>query len=112
MPESYDIYDLDAISRHLRRFAAARDWQRYHTPANLATALAVEAGELLELFLWGQAPPSDRLADEAADVAIYLIRLCDVAGIDLARAISDKVGRNESRFPPGSDACNFGRVDE
>jgi len=56
MPESYDIYDLDAISSHLRRFAAARDWQRYHTPANLATALAVEAGELLELFLWGQAP--------------------------------------------------------
>ena len=107
MPDCrYWIWDIDNIATRLREFSDERNWERYHTPRNLAIALSVEVGELLELFLWDR--PLDngehyrRLADEAADVAIYLIRLSDVSGIDLARAIAAKIERNEKRFPPGS----------
>jgi NTP pyrophosphatase (non-canonical NTP hydrolase) len=97
------------IQRRLREFARTRDWQRFHTPKNLAMALAGEAGELLELFQWltpeeslglsdDQASQS-RVAEELADVVIYALRMADVLGVDLAAAISTKIDLNETRYP-------------
>ena len=91
----------------LRAFNAERDWGQYHSPRNLAMALSVEAGELLELYLWasddGPQPPvasrGPRVADECADVAICLLNLCDRAGVDLAAAVAAKVERNRARYP-------------
>ncbi len=88
-------------------FNAERDWARYHSPRNLAMALTVEAGELLELFLWssdeGPQPPVEsrlpRVAEEAADVMICLLNLCDRSGIDLAAAVQAKLARNAERYP-------------
>lgn len=105
MPDS--IPDLTA---RIRAFAEARDWEQFHTPKNLAMALIVEAAELVELYQWLTADEAARLADdpegraavadELADIAIYLMRLADVVGLDLADEVRAKIERNELRFPP------------
>lgn len=101
------LSDLAAI---LRGFAKARDWEQYHTPKNLAMALAGETGELLACFQWltpeesahvMQDPATGAAVEsELADVFQYLIRLADVLGIDLAEAVRKKIRINETRFPP------------
>lgn len=101
--------DLDDLQAAIRDFADRRDWHRFHTPKNLAMALCGEAGELAAELQWLTPDESasldadslDRLRFEAADVAIYLLRLCDVTGIDLVGSVREKLARNESRFPAG-----------
>ena len=100
---------LDDLTAELRRFAAERDWERFHTPKNLAISLAVEVGELLECVQWGSdvdiaalaARPDGRaaLAEELADVFIYLVRLADVVDVDLLAAAFAKVAANAERYP-------------
>ena len=93
----------------LRRFAAARDWEQFHTPKNLAMALAVEAAELLEYFQWLTPTQSTHLdarmrravADEIADVLLYLTRLADVLGIDPLAAARRKIRVNARKYPVG-----------
>ncbi|MFJ6694034.1 nucleotide pyrophosphohydrolase [Streptomyces sp. NPDC091294] len=101
--------DLEALRRRLAEFAAARDWQPYHTPKNLAAALSVEASELLEIFQWLTPEQSarvmtdpdtaHRVRDEVADVLAYLLQFCEVLGVDPLAALEAKIERNESRFP-------------
>jgi NTP pyrophosphatase (non-canonical NTP hydrolase) len=99
--------DLNPLRDALRRFAAARDWEQFHTPKNLAMALAVEAAELLEHFQWLTAAQSARLdarrkravADEIADVLLYLTRLADVLGIDALAAARRKIRINARKYP-------------
>jgi NTP pyrophosphatase (non-canonical NTP hydrolase) len=101
---------LEALTQRLREFSAARQWQRYHSPKNLAMALAGETGELVAELQWlteaeSHAPDAERLQrirDEAADVFIYLARLADALGIDLIDAAHAKMDRNETRFPAGA----------
>ena len=91
----------------MRRFAAERDWDRFHTPKNLAMALSGEAGELIEHFQWLTAeesaslpaPVREEVALEMADVLLYLVRLGDVLGIDLAEAARRKIAINAQRYP-------------
>lgn len=101
-----DVSDLAELQAAIRDFADRRDWHQFHTPKNLAMAICGEAGELAAELQWltpeessslsGEALEAVRL--EAADVAIYLIRLCDVLDIDLALAVTDKLAINEARF--------------
>jgi NTP pyrophosphatase (non-canonical NTP hydrolase) len=100
---------LDDLAAELRRFAAERDWERFHTPKNLALSLAVEVGEVLEHVQWGSddeiaallasADGRAALSEELADVLIYLVRLADVAGVDLLAAASAKIAANAGRYP-------------
>jgi dCTP diphosphatase len=98
---------LRALQQRLAAFAAARDWQQFHSPKNLAMALAVEAAELIEEFQWlteeqSRAPTPERLARvrlELADVFIYLLRIADTLGVDLLAAAADKIVLNEQRYP-------------
>jgi len=91
----------------LRRFAAEREWERFHTPKNLAMALSGEAGELIEHFQWLSAeqsaslpaPEREAVALEMADVLLYLVRMADVLGIDLADAARRKMAINARRYP-------------
>ena len=97
---------LDELTDALRAFAAERDWDQFHTPKNLAMALAGEAGELLAEYQWLTPQESlalddqkkQAVADEMGDVLIYLVRLADVAGIDLLEAASAKLHRNRRRY--------------
>jgi len=98
---------LHTLAQRLTRFAQARDWQRFHSPKNLASALVVEAGELLEHFQWlteaqsaDLAPePRQAVAAEMADVLLYLVQLASVLDIDLMEAADRKMRVNEQRFP-------------
>jgi dCTP diphosphatase len=91
----------------LRQFARARDWEQFHSPKNLAMALAVEVAEIAEHFQWLTEEGSDKLPepkraavkDEIGDVLIYLVRLADRLGIDPLQAAMDKLKQNESRYP-------------
>lgn len=99
---------LEQLRREVRAFAAARDWERFHAPKNLAMALMVETAELAEHFQWLDAEESreldaaqlEEVGQECADVLIYLVRLADVLGIDLLAAASRKMAVNAVRFPP------------
>lgn len=103
--ENESVLDLGALQARLRRLAADHDWERFHTPKNLAMALAAEAGELLEIYQWMAPEESSalddvdtgRVADEVADIAIYLTRLADVAGVDVSAAIERKLARDLGR---------------
>lgn len=98
--------DPEELASYLRRFAADRNWEQFHTPKNLTMALAGEVGELVEVFQWLTPEQSADLegearqhaSDELADVAIYLIRLADVLGIDLGEAVANKMAANELRY--------------
>src|SRR5439155_9674902 len=90
----------------LRRFAAEREWDQYHSPKNLATALCVEAAELLEHFQWMTEDASKSLSpeqlakvnEEVADVLLYLIRLADKLNLDLLEAAKNKIELNARRY--------------
>ncbi len=98
--------DSEELASYLRRFAADRNWEQFHTPKNLTMALAGEVGELVEVFQWLTPEQSADLegearqhaSDELADVAIYLVRLADVLGIDLGEAVATKMAANELRY--------------
>ena len=100
--------EIQHLAAEIKMFADARDWEQFHTPKNLSMAVAGEAGELVAEFQWLTAEQSTRssmspekLKDvelEIADVAIYLIRLADVLGIDVAEVVRKKIAINESRF--------------
>jgi NTP pyrophosphatase (non-canonical NTP hydrolase) len=99
--------ELTELRDKLRAFAEERDWDQFHSPKNLASALAVEAAELLEPFQWLTEEQSKNLSDkqrsavtdELADVQIYLIRLADKLDVDLLQAVRAKMARNAEKYP-------------
>ena len=97
----------ERLQERLRAFAQARDWDQFHSPKNLAMALIVEAAELVEHFQWLTAEQSAALpaqkkaavADELADVLVYVVRLADRLDVDLMQAVAEKLARNETKYP-------------
>ena len=98
---------LEGCEMNLRRFAADRDWEQFHTPKNLAIALSVEAAELLEHFQWltpeeSQLLPAEKvhvIRLEMADVLLYLVRLADRLEVDLATSAFEKIAINAKKYP-------------
>jgi dCTP diphosphatase len=101
------VTTLDELRDALRAFTAARDWQPFHSPKNLAMALSVEAAELLEVFQWMTQADSRDLgpaakaaaSEEIADVLLYLILLCDELGVDPIAAAERKMVANGEKYP-------------
>lgn len=99
--------DLTELKEVLREFARERDWDQFHSPKNLTSALAVEAGELLEHFQWLTEEQSRNLdsaqkalvADELADILLYLVRTADQLNVDLLDAAHLKIARNAEKYP-------------
>jgi len=102
-----DEIGSNSLRERLRAFAVARDWEQFHSPKNLAMALAGEAGELVACLQWLSETQSanlapDKLAEvelEMADVLIYLVRLADRLDVDLSAAVDRKIAINERRYP-------------
>ena len=98
---------LRALQERVAAFAAARDWEPFHSPKNLAMALSVEAAELVEEFQWLTEEQSraldaerrERVRLELADVFIYLLRIADKLDVDLVVAANDKIVLNEKKYP-------------
>jgi NTP pyrophosphatase (non-canonical NTP hydrolase) len=107
MPDSSTT--VAALREAWARFVAERDWGQFHSPKNLVMALAVEAAELMEYFLWidndasralAQDPAVRRqVADELADVSGVVLALCNALDLDLSDAIADKMARNVLKYP-------------
>jgi len=99
--------DLDSLRVAIAEFARERDWDQFHSPKNLAMALSVEVAELLEHFQWlteDEARELDaetlaRVADEIADVQIYLLRIADKLGVDVLDACTHKLEKNAEKYP-------------
>lgn len=105
-----DRPSLDELTRRLLAFRDIRDWCKFHTLKELIVSLNLEASELLELTQWKSAeefeseartdPVHQRLAEECADVLLYLLLIAERAGIDLQRAAAQKIAANELKYPP------------
>jgi NTP pyrophosphatase (non-canonical NTP hydrolase) len=102
--------EIAALAERLRDFAAVRDWEQFHTPKNLAMALAGEVGELLAELQWltpeesaavmADPEAAARIRSELADITTYLVRLADVLGVDLASAAHAKLDETNHRYDP------------
>jgi dCTP diphosphatase len=100
--------EINKLQEEIALFAAERDWEKFHTVKNLVLALVGEAGELASVVQWlenidknfleSNEKIREELADELADVFIYLLRIADVAGIDITKAAQDKMHKNSIRY--------------
>jgi dCTP diphosphatase len=98
---------IQELTREIRAFRDARDWQQFHAPKELAVAIAAEAGELLQHFVWQNPEQSERrarerineIASEIADVSILLLELANNLGLDLAEVVRAKLKTNALRYP-------------
>jgi dCTP diphosphatase len=107
VPVDRSPQDFAALAQRLAEFARDRDWEQFHSPKNLAMALAGEVGELLEHFQWLteaqsgdlSAAAKEAAALEMADVLLYLVRLADKTGIDLVAAAHRKIDLNAEKYP-------------
>ena len=99
--------EIKSIQKKIRKFRDERDWMQFHNPKDMATAISIEASELLELFLWKTAAESAQVAerkkelvrDEIADIAAYLFELADNLDIDLISAMEAKLAKNAAKYP-------------
>ena len=95
------------LTSRIRAFVAARDWEQFHNPKDMAVAIAAEAGELMQHFVWQQpdqietraAEKRDEIASEIADVGILLFEMADLLGLKLGEVMEAKIARNEVRYP-------------
>ncbi len=117
-----NMSSIKELSSEVRAFAEARDWGQFHTLRNLVLALAGEVGELAAELQWVSdskvdahlAVTANREAfeSEIADVATYLLRICDVAGVDLDSAVRNKLPVNESRYPIDASKGSAAKYDK
>lgn len=99
--------EIKEITEKIKKFRAERDWEQFHNHKDVALSLVLEAAELLEHFQWKSLKEveqhgkdaKDELADELADVAIYLFELCDNLKVDLPKAIAIKMEKNAKKYP-------------
>lgn len=98
---------IEELTARIRSFAAAREWQQFHNPKDMAVAIAAEAGELMQHFVWQQPDQVDdrarehreEIASEIADVGILLFEMADILGMSLGEVMEAKIARNEERYP-------------
>ena len=83
----------------IRRFTEDRDWDQFHTPANLAKSISIEANELLECYQWSEDADLEHVREELADVIVYCQNLLDKLGLDVDEIVNSKMTKNEAKYP-------------
>ncbi len=114
--------NLEKLKEFYRKFTKEREWDKYHTPKNLAMAVSIEASELQEHFLWktedeikellNNSEKKEKIKDELADVFAFLLRLSDVLDVDLIKAFYDKMEKNKKKYPIDKIKGNFKKYTE
>ena len=106
--------DIETIQAELRKFNQERDWDQFHNGKDLAVALAIEAGELLEAFLWKS--PEDgkieKVREELADVLNYAFQMADRYGLDIKEIMLKKIRQNAEKYPADRSKGNAKKYDE
>ncbi len=91
---------MNETMNRIRKFNDDRDWNKFHSPANLSKAISIEAGELLEEFLWdSENYNKENVLDELADVMLYCIQMADVLEVEIEDIINKKMDKNEKKYP-------------
>ncbi|MFQ3240428.1 MAG: NTP pyrophosphatase (non-canonical NTP hydrolase) [Lentimonas sp.] len=114
------IDTIAALTKALLAFRDERDWKQFHNPKDLATALSIEASELQEIFLWKNGAEIDEtiqakrqhLEHEVADIAAYLLLLCNELDVDLEAAVLNKIEHNKAKYPADQVRGNSKKYDE
>lgn len=112
MPEDFEsdeYVNIDDLKKRVRHFVRERGWEKYHTPKDIAVAIAVEAGELLEIFQWMKEDEEkklkennmvmERIKNELADILNYCLSMANILEIDLTRSFLEKLKKNEKKYP-------------
>ena len=90
----------NATLDRIRKFISDRDWEQFHTPANLAKSISIEANELLECFQWSDEDYDlEHVKEELADVIVYCVNMLDTLGLDADEIINAKMAKNEAKYP-------------
>jgi len=87
------------IIEEVLQFRNERDWEKFHTPENLAKSLSIESAELLECFQWGQGYDKQEVSEELADILIYAILMAESMEVDINQIIKDKLAKNREKYP-------------
>lgn len=111
---------IKEITARIRKFAAARDWEQFHNPKDMAVAIAAEAGELMQHFVWQQPDQiearavdhREEIASEIADVGILLFEMAALLEMDLGEVMESKIKRNEERYPVSKSKGNNRKYNE
>lgn len=90
---------MDKAMEAIRKFNEERDWDQFHSPANLAKSISIEAGELLECFQWGADYDKEAVCEELADVVNYCLVMADKLDVDLEEIILQKLEKNIAKYP-------------
>ncbi|MDD5750071.1 MAG: nucleotide pyrophosphohydrolase [Candidatus Pacebacteria bacterium] len=106
---------LEELSEHIHKFCLARGWKQFHNPKDLAISICLEASEVLEHFQWKSEKEiaqyikthKEEVADELADVFVYLLTISRDLDIDLAQALKDKMAKNAKRYPVEKAKGNY-----
>jgi len=95
--------DIKELTEEIIKFRNERDWEQFHNPKDLALAISIEAGELLELFLWKKAEDADKekVKEEIADIMIYALLLSEKYGFDVREIVMEKIENNKLKYPVG-----------
>lgn len=112
--------DLHSLTDKILAFRDARDWKQFHNPKDLAAGLAIEAAELQELFLWKNpaevaeavSKKRERISDELADVAYYVLLLSHELDIDITEALTAKLAKNAAKYPVDKAKGSHAKYDE
>lgn len=98
--ETYNKYmEYEKLLEKIEKFNTDRDWDKFHSPENLAKSVAIEAGELLECFQWNNEYNLENVTDEIADVFVYLLDLTNKLGVDLLEVTDRKINKNAEKYP-------------
>ena len=97
----------------IRKFTSDRDWEQFHTPANLAKSICIEAGELLECFQWSETGyDREHVKEELADVLVYCRNLLDELDLDEDEIVNSKMDQNEAKYPADKARGSAAKYDE
>ncbi|MCI9304098.1 nucleotide pyrophosphohydrolase [Clostridium sp.] len=91
---------MENTINRIRKFRNDRDWNKFHSPSNLAKAISIEAAELLEEFLWdNENYNKQNVEEELADVMVYCLHMADALDVDINEIINSKMNKNEKKYP-------------
>ena len=96
----------------IRKFTADRDWDQFHTPANLAKSISIEANELLECYQWSDDADIEHVKEELADVIVYCQDLLDKLGLDVDEIVNSKMTKNEAKYPVAKARGSAAKYDQ
>lgn len=90
---------MEELIKRVLKFRDDRDWNKFHTPENLAKAISIESAELLENFLWDSNFDKEKVEEELADVMLYCVMMADNLDVDIVNIMNKKIDKNEKKYP-------------